>query len=226
MGTLHDYETYALMLRELGIDVAAADVTPDAIDVAPPLPPAYVPRNDFADEFQEMVGFEHMTHLVPARPYAPYKRMTYFSQLLAQATGRNGDVAMMKPIISRLKRAGVKTGDEMAYFRIRRLLKKWGYTSPHYRQIFAMLRAMGGPVLKISYAYEVRIRADFANLCRAFEAGGSLHGRKNFMSYFLVMQLLVDKYKLRCFYKLPSIKDSQKFKSLVALYYGISTATI
>lgn len=224
MATLHDYETYALMLRELGIDVGPADVTPDDSDVAPPSPAAYTPRNDFED-FEMVVGFEHMTHLVPARPYAPYKRMTYFSQLLAQATGRNGDPAMMKPIISRLKRAGVKVGDEMAYFRVRRLLKKWGYTSPQYRQIFAMLRSMGGPVLKLTYGYEVRIRQDFSNLCRAFEKGGSLHGRKNFLSYFVVVQLLVKKYKLPCFYKLPSIKDSQKFASLVDLYHNISSVT-
>jgi hypothetical protein len=221
MATLHDYETYALMLRELGIEVAAADVTPDAADVAPPLPLPREPRNDFADEFEMQVGFEHMTHLVPHRPYAPYKRMTYFSQLLAQVTGRNGDEASMRPIISRLKRAGVKVGDEMAYFRIRRLLKKWGYTSPQYRQIFAMLKAMGGQVLKLTYGYEMRIRGDFSNLCRAFEKGGSLHGRKNFLSYFVVVQLLVKKYRLPCFYKLPSIKDTQKFQSLVDLYYKL-----
>ena len=225
-------QTYAEMLRELGFDVQPLELA--ELEQAPP--PEPVPE-ETQDEIEMnragLVGFVHGSHMSATRIYVPYKRMTHFSAHLTQLTGGNGG-RWMKPLVTRLKKAGVKPQDKMAYFRVRKLLKKWGYTSPHYRRIFALLREMGGKTLQLRYDQEQAIRQDFLRLDSSFaekERQGMLkhgHGgakrRKNFVSYYLIIQLLLDKYSIKSFYKLPSVKDEEKFRSLVSIYYTISNS--
>ena len=207
------------MLQELGFDVDAQTLGVGCAISAEDTQ-AYHPTTD--EEPQRMIpSFVHMTHMTADRPYVPYKRMTHFIQHCVQVTGRNWSPEL-QPIVRRLKKAGVKVKDPMAYFRVRRLLKKWGFTSPHYRTIFALLKQMGGEVVAVPYKYEMALRQDFERLCAAFDESRSIHGRKNFLSYYLVVQLLLDKYKIRSFYKLPSIKDRVKFSSLVETYYTMT----
>lgn len=172
-------------------------------------------------------SFVHLTHLTRDRMHTPYRRATHFAHHMEQLTGRNADPTTLKPLIRRLKRAGVKADREpMAYYRVRRLLKRWGYGPREYRCIFAMLKAMGGPVLSLSYPQEQAIRSDFEALCAAFdqrrEVQGGGGGRKNFLSYYLVIQLLLDKYRIPSFYRLPSVKDVGKFRAIMEHYVVIA----
>lgn len=213
MGDNRAFEAYAQMLQELGFDVHPTDI--GHVEEAPEK------TRDTSHDPVMIPSFVHMEQLTQERAYIPYRRMTHFVQHLAQVTGRV-HLDGLRPIITRLKRAGVKTIQPMAYFRIRRLLKKWGYSSTHYRAIFTILREMGGEVLRLSYAQEVALRSDFERLCVAFDASKEVHKRNNFLSYYLVIQLLLEKYKIPCFYRLPSIKDTLKFRSLVAVYYTMT----
>jgi hypothetical protein len=151
MDSLRLAEIYASMLAEVGVDgVSAASLMAQPQLIEPPSsPPPEEP------EFRSIPSFVHMQQLQPERSYVPYKRMTHFIQHLAQLTGRNGAGAEMDEVRTRVLEAGVAADDTMAYFKIRALMKTWGYTSPHYRRIFAMLKTMGGKVLTLSYQQEM-----------------------------------------------------------------------
>ena len=84
---------------------------------------------------------------------------------------------------------------------------------------------MGGPVLKLSYAEETAMRDDFQRLCTLFDQHQPLgRRRKNFISYYLIVQLLLKKYHVPTYYVLPSIKDKHKFGGLVDAYCTITLA--
>lgn len=219
---------YAEMLRELGIIVDAAEEEEE--EIPGPSSPSYTPESPPTTttttttyEFYERPHFEaqwdHMQHTQREPAKAPYKRSTHFLAHLNQVTGRNGIQRLPRGVISRLKRAGVNIRQPHAYFRIRRLLKRWGYSSPEYRLIFAILRSMGGLVLSLSYAQERQIRADFDHLCWLFERLRPMGTkRKAFPSYYLVLQLLLKKYSINSYYLLPSIKDANKFQRIIDGY--------
>jgi hypothetical protein len=215
MDSLRLAEIYASMLAEVGVDgVSAASLMAQPQLIEPPSsPPPEEP------EFRSIPSFVHMQQLQPERSYVPYKRMTHFIQHLAQLTGRNGAGAEMDEVRTRVLEAGVAADDTMAYFKIRALMKTWGYTSPHYRRIFAMLKTMGGKVLTLSYQQEMALRHDFVALCEVFkERMVGRTQRKNFISYYLIIQLLLSKYRIVSYYKLPSVKDSAKFHHLLDMY--------
>lgn len=220
----HQADMIASMLQELGIDV-----TPESLGVDEP---AHQLKS-VADPLTENIppkmipSFEHLTHLQPERARVPYKRLTHFSAHLAQLCGRVSTAALPKGIVRRLRRSGVKPTEQAAYFRCRRLLKRWGYSSAQYRCIFTILKRMGGPVLNLSYAQEVAMRRDFGRLCALFDRQQPLGTtRKNFISYYLITQLLLKKYGIPCYYTLPSIKDKLKFTSLIAAYCDISESAL
>ena len=217
-------DAFADMLGELGISLTPEELMEGAPASASA---AVVPYADVTvhrhEEHKMLPSFVHMTHLVPERSYVPYKRITHFVQHLAQVTGRNWREEDWK-VVDSLRREKVDVADPMAYFTVRRLLKRWGYTSPHYRRIFAMLRKMGsGSVLTLSYQQERVIRTDFLTLCRKFEHrhGHRGSGRKNFISYYLIVQLLLIKYGVESYYDLPSIKDNSKFRALIDMYKSL-----
>lgn len=215
---------FAEMFAEIGLDISAKSLLPDT----PPSSPTYQPSSPSAasdmSEQVQLPSFEHMTHLQPCRVRIPYKRGTHFAAHLAQLTGRVKLDALPKGIVRRLRRSGVKPAEPGAYFRIRRLLKRWGYSSPQYRCIFALLKQMGGPTPRLSYTQEAALRKDFDVLCRRWnQLKGQLgDGRKNFPSYYLITQLLLKKYKIPIYYSLPSIKDNRKFNLIVEAYQSIT----
>jgi len=217
---------YAGMLRELGIAVEPSEILQPEDEASPEPESEY-----FAYEAYERPQYEaswaHMQQCCPDAPQVPYKRSTHFLSHLNQLTGRNGVDALPRGTLSRLKRAGVRTDQPHAYFRIRRLFKRWGFSSPEYRHIFAVLRHLGGPVLSLTYAQERRIRRDFDYLCELFETTRPMgHARKAFPSYYLTLQLLLKKYNIPSFYLLPSIKDAAKFARIVDVYCVLSDASI
>ena len=149
----------------------------------------------------------------------PYKRRTHFLAHLNQLTGRNGITRLPKGLLAKIKRSRVDVTNPMAYHRIRRLMKKWGYSSTEYRHIFAVLRYRGGPVLTLTYQQERAIRQDFEELCDLFDRRRPLgYERKAMMSYYLCIQFLLKKYHIYSYYVLPSIKDTAKFERLVQAY--------
>lgn len=209
---------FAEMFAELGIPVTAKSLLPDT----PPPSPVYCPPSPSSSttSYGQLPSYEHLTHLHPCRARVPYKRSTHFGAHLAQLTGRVKLDALPKGIVRRLRRSGVKPTEQGAYFRIRRLLKRWGYSSPQYRCIFAILKQMGGPIPRISYQQETALRKDFEQLCGVWEKLKARLGRdrKNFPSYYLITQLLLKKYKIPIYYSLPSIKDNRKFNLIVEAY--------
>ena len=215
---------YAEMLRELGLSV-----NEDEEFAAEPYVPESPTEREY--EFYERPHFEaswdHMQHTQPDPPKTPYKRSTHFLAHLNQVTGRNGIQTLPKGAISRLKRAGVTIRQPHAYFRIRRLFKRWGYSSPEYRHIFSILRSMGGLVVNLSYAQELQIREDFDHLCQLFEKMRPMGDRrKAFPSYYLILQLLLKKYHIDSYYILPSIKDNLKFQRIIDAYCVLSNASV
>lgn len=212
---------FAEMFAEIGIAVTAESLLPDT----PPSSPVYCPSSpSTSSSYGQLPSFEHMTHMQPCRVRIPYKRSTHFAAHLAQLTGRVKLDALPKGIVRRLRRSGVKPTEQGAYFRIRRLLKKWGYSSPQYRCIFAILKQMGGPTPRLSYAQERALRQDFDSLTKSWNRLKSQLGmeRKNFPSYYLITQLLLKKYKIPIYYSLPSIKDNRKFNLIVDAYQCIT----
>lgn len=212
-------DVYAAMLREAGIDISSAELNADVTAPSHLLSPPPSPRRE--EPPQQLPSFVHLQQLVQDPRHVPYKRASHFATHLAQLTGHAWHEDLLA-VERRLKKARVKVTDEMAYFRVRRLLKRWGYGSREYRCIFGILRHMGGAVLRLSYPQETALRQDFDRLSAAFDSAKPMHGRKNFLSYYLVVQLLLDKYKIRCHYKLPSIKDTNKFKALMAAYIAVN----
>lgn len=215
---------FAEMFAEIGLNITAKSLLPDT----PPPSPTYTPASPGASSTStgpiQLPSFQHLTHLQPCRVRVPYKRTTHFAAHLAQLTGRVKLDALPKGIVRRLRRSGVKPTEQGAYFRIRRLLKRWGYSSPQYRCIFALLKQMGGPIPRLSYPQEVALRADFDMLCRRWEQLKPRlgDGRKNFPSYYLITQLLLKKYRIPIYYSLPSIKDNRKFNLIVEAYQAIT----
>ncbi|MGI9142984.1 MAG: hypothetical protein ACR2IJ_07315 [Fluviibacter sp.] len=225
----HQADMIASMLQELGIDVTSSELESDnQPSLAPMLKSVSHHPMAECDEPRQLASFEHMTHLQPERSRIPYKRSTHFAAHLAQLCGRVDTSAVFpKGIIRRLRRSGVKPAEPAAYFRCRRLLKRWGYSSPQYRCIFALLKQMGGPILHLTYAQEYALRRDFERVCSLFDWIKPLGpSRKNLISYYLITQLLLKKYSIPCYYVLPSIKDKSKFESLVQAYCSISNATL
>ncbi len=213
---------FAEMFAEIGLDISAASLLPDT---PPPSPSASASESSSASESpRQLPSFQHLTHLQPCRVRVPYKRITHFAAHLAQLTGRVKLDALPKGIVRRLRRSGVKPGEQGAYFRVRRLLKRWGYSSPQYRCIFALLKQMGGHIPRLSYAQESALRADFDILCRRWEQLKATlgPGRKNFPSYYLITQLLLKKYGVPIYYSLPSIKDNRKFNLIVEAYQAVT----
>lgn len=216
------------MLGEMGIQVS-----PESLFEEPPPPyepapssPSYCPPSPTYEEYKALPSFQHLTHVQPERPRVPYKRTTHFAAHLAQVTGRVSTLSLPPGIVRRLRRAGVKPTKPDSYFRIRRLLKKWGNSSPEYRCIFTLLKKMGGPVVTLSYEQERAIRQDFEQLSRLWDRQKPLgETRKNFPSYYLVVQLLFKKHGIQSFYTLPSIKDTKKFDSIVEAYQQVTHST-
>ena len=214
---------FAGMLADVGITVTEQSLLPDPLprdlqaSITPPSSPS-----DY-DPIPHMIpSFVHLSHTT-FRSRIPYKRTTYFAAHLAQITGRLGLEGLPQGIIRRLRRSGVKPMEPTAYFRCRRLLKRWGYSSPEYRRIFAILKAMGGPVVSLSYGRETAIKEDFEHLCQLFEQRRPLGvQRKNFLSYYLVIQFLLKKYQIPQYYVLPSIKDTTKFTLLCQAYSSMT----
>ena len=220
----HSASVFAEMLQEIGVDVTAESLLPDPLPA--PDEPVPVSPSDYDPTPRQLPSFQHLTHTTwLAR--IPYKRLTHFTTHLAQVTGRLGIGGLPKGIIRRLRRSGVKPAEQGAYFRIRRLLKRWGYSSTEYRRIFAILKAMNGPMIRLTYGTEMAMRRDFQHLCDMFDRRQPLGGqRKNFLSYYLVVQLLLKKYKVKSYYTLPSIKDVGKFQVLVDAYASLAGAVV
>lgn len=217
------------MLGEIGITVDAESESPHSHGLpTPPASPSIEKSNaEQWDPPKQLPSFVHMSHMQQDRARVPYSRLTHFIAHLTQLTGRIGIDGLPKGLIRRLRRSGVKPTEDTAYFRIRRLLRKWGYSSPEYRKIFAILKAMGGPVPSIPYRVEIQMRQDFIKLAELFDQHRPLGtDRKNLLSYYLVIQLLLQKYRIKCFYKLPSIKGVDKFNSLVKVYCDLTTSNI
>lgn len=217
---------FAEMFAEIGIEVTAKSLMPDT----PPTSPIYCPSSPSSSRssYAQLPSYEHLTHLHPCRVRVPYKRSTHFAAHLAQLTGRVKTDVLPKGIVRRLRRSGVKPAEQGAYFRIRRLLKRWGYSSPQYRCIFAILKQMGGPIPRLSYTQEQALRQDFDSLCRMWNKLQPQLGkdRKNFPSYYLITQLLLKKYKIPIYYSLPSIKDNRKFNLIVEAYQTITQSRL
>jgi hypothetical protein len=217
----------AQMLGELGITIGTAELATPDLPTPPPSPTLTHHQGEQWSPPKQLASYTHMTHLQQDRPRIPYTRLTHFVAHLTQLTGRIGLEGLPKGLIRRLRRSGVKPTEDTAYFRIRRLLRKWGYSSPEYRKIFAILKAMGGPVPTIPYGVENQMRQDFIKLAELFDQRQPLGSvRKNMMSYYLVIQLLLQKHRIKCFYKLPSIKGIDKFNSLVKVYCDLTTSNI
>jgi hypothetical protein len=229
----HHASLIVSMLHEIGIEVTAEALEPDTMPPADldyaPSSPSYVPPSPTLSAQDEapiqLPSFVQLTHVQPERSRVPYKRITHFAAHLAQLCGRMDCSRLPKGIVRRLRRSGVKPTEPAAYFRCRRLLKRWGFSSPEYRCIFSILKQMGGPVLRLSYAQETALRNDFARLCALFDRQQPLgERRKNFISYYLITQLLLKKYRIATHYILPSIKDRHKFAGLVDAYCTITQA--
>ena len=223
--------TYAEMLREIGIDVLASELCDDVqqpfghgLDEPRACSPCRHAEREHDDEphREPVAQYDHIhSQTYPDKIHVPYKRSSHFLSHLNQLTGRNGVTALPHGLMRRIKRSLGRKGvhDRNAYFRVRRLFKRWGYSSPEYRHIFAVLRHLGGPVLSLTYAQEVALRQDFDRLCCLFEHSHPLGlTRKAMISYYLVIQLLLGKYKIRSYYSLPSVKDQLKFQALLQAY--------
>jgi hypothetical protein len=235
-------ESISALLGEVGITVSTTELLEEEEEAGaqpPPAPPHPQEACDDDDylfyEPADLPSFVHLSHLQRITPSAPYKRTTHFAAHLDQLLGRNGlleDTAL----IARLKRSGVDMTDRNAYFTIRTTLKLWGYTSPHYRRIFSFIKALGGKVMTLSYSQEVEIRrlfeilsSRFSRRARAALCGkgtvrdetGEMRPRKNFPSYYLILQVLLSRVGARSHYLLPSIKDTSKFGHLITLYQSL-----
>lgn len=238
-------ESISLLLGEVGIDVSTAELLEESSNTQPPPNPPQPPQlsqplsdqtdEEFDDPSPDLPSFVHLTHLQRITPSAPYKRTTHFAAHLDQLLGRNG-LAEDAPIITRLQRAGLDVTARTAYFAVRSTLKKWGYTSPHYRRIFSMLKALGGKVMHLSYSQEMEVRRLFEVLSSRFsrralaglcgkgtvrDGRGGMRPRKNFPSYYLILQVLLSRVGVRSHYLLPSIKDASKFSHLITLYHSL-----
>lgn len=221
----HHAAMIASMLGEIGIDVRQEDLAESESECETPTSPIYTcpPSPLERRPPSQLPSYEHLTHLQPERTRVPYKRATHFATHLAQITGNVDTAGLPKGIVRRLRRSGVKPLERGAYFRCRRLLKKWGYSSAEYRCVFAILKKMGGPVVRIPGYVEQRMKHDFDRLCGLFHQRTPLgSSRKNFISYYLIVQLLLSKYRIRSYYELPSIKDKAKFLSLIDAYKCIA----
>ena len=231
-------ESISALLGEVGITVSTTELLEEGAQPQPAQPHPQEARDDDDYLFYEpadLPSFVHLSHLQRITPSAPYKRTTHFAAHLDQILGRNG-LLEDKPIIARLKRSGVDLTDRNAYFTIRATLKRWGYTSPHYRRIFSFIKALGGKVITLSYYQEVEMRrlfeilsSRFSRSARAALCGkgtvraetGERRPRKNFPSYYLIVQVLLSRAGVRSHYLLPSIKDTTKFDHLITLYQSL-----
>jgi hypothetical protein len=146
-------ESISALLGEVGITVSTTELLEEEEGAQPqPAPPHPREEDDDSYSFYEpadLPSFVHLSHLQRITASAPYKRTTHFAAHLDQILGRNG-LLEDKPLIARLKRSGIDLTDRNAYFTIRATLKRWGYTSPHYRRIFSFIKALGGKVITLS----------------------------------------------------------------------------
>jgi len=229
-------ESIAALLGEVGITVSTAELLEeDQSHTPPPAPPRSVHSDEDEDGQISLPSFVHLTHLQRIAPSAPYKRTTHFAAHLDQLLGRNASHEDA-PLIARLRQAGIDITSRSAYFTVRSTLKRWGYTSPHYRRIFSLIKALGGKVMTLSYYQEVEVRRLFeilsfrfsrrarAGLCgkgTVRDGTGGMKPRKNFPSYYLILQVLLSRVGVRSHYLLPSIKDSSKFSHLITLYQSL-----
>lgn len=165
----------------------------------------------------QILGFQHLTHIRMERGYSPYKKIGYFSHLLDQYLGRNYEQSICPQVLKILKRHKLNVHKKNAYFLARKYLKQAGHTSPAYRRIFWALKKLGGYGLRISPQLEELIKADFEGLAELFDQK-NFEGRKNMISYNLVMQIIFARHGVTSFYHLPGIKDSKKYQSLLDMY--------
>lgn len=211
--------TYAEMLRELGIEVSDDEVLGEVLSGGDAEMAVEAAVEE--EERPKMIpGFQHMQHMYRERDYVPYRRVSHFVQMLDQTQGfPSGDREIGRDVLRLLRRKRVDPKHRMAYFRARRILKENGYSSPEYRRIFWALREMGGPVPSVDGSLIVRMQKDFEGLSKAFDVWRARKtGRKNFPSYYLIVQLMFKKYGVKSFYELPSIKDRKKFDKLMSMY--------
>lgn len=216
---------YASMLSNAGIAVSSEELAamvsdghhagsgePDVGDAIVQAPYQY----PFWEEPKYLPSFTHLTHLQADRGFVPYRRKTHFQHLLEQVQGCIDSSPIARKTLTTLRRARVNPKKPYAYHRSRLILKRKGMGSAAYRCIFWALKTMGGPVLKLKPAEETALKKDFDELCECFER--SEGQRKNFLSYYVVLQLLLSKWKIPCFYKLPTVKDTKKFNRVLDMY--------
>ncbi len=221
MDGLH-LDVYAEMLRQAGFEAAAADLeAPEPIAPPParsPTPPPPLPSPASYMEYeppQYLPSYTQLQHIKLERGFAPYRRQTHFQHHLDQLMGVGEPTPVSRKVLSLLRRAKLNVHAAFAYYRARAIVKRNGLGSHGYRQIFWALREMGGRVLQLTGEQEQAMKRDFEMLCEAFDRRRL---RKNFLSYPVVIQLLLSKYNVTSYYKLPSVKDERKYARLMEMY--------
>ena len=203
---------YAQMLRDAGIEIDEAEVA-----MQPQVDEVFVPKEP---EFEPIMGFQHMTHITQPRKRVPYRRISHFEHVLDQVTGQVPDSVEYKECLRRLKRSHLNVHTPMAYFRARAILKRTDYTSPHYRCIFRALREMGGYAISLSHIERQNIINDFIHYDSIWKERRPA-GRKNFISYHVMMRLLFTKHNVDMPYILPGVRDGRKFDTLMNYYRSL-----
>lgn len=224
-------DVYVGMLRDLGMDDAATELAAEADFTAYPSSPVYSPGSPTLEvplpyeppevpylayeAPQYLPSFVQLTHIQPGRGFSPYKRLVHLQHHLDQLMGVGTSTKIALDTLKVIRKARINPKTPFAYQRSRLAIKRAGLGSPGYRKIFWALREMGGYQIKLTGNQEKNIKEDFLRLTEAFDR---MKQRKNFPSYYVMIQLLFSKWGVDCFYKLPTIKDSKKYEKLLGMY--------
>lgn len=231
MLTDRESQIYSDMLSQLGIPLTPPS-TPKKKRLIIRVP---IPLQFQMERYPMLPSYDQLKNSNFKSMYTPYKRMTHWTQHINQICGRGGTYserkrngAMVKTVIlppeilGKCRAAMVDVNDPDCYFQVRHVLKHWKKPKL-YKHIFSIIRLLGGKTIHIPYYVESQMQNDFIKICYQFEKRKPFPGRKNFISYYVLIKLLFQKWQIQPYYNLPSVYARDKLERLVTMYNTLNS---
>lgn len=181
----------------------------------------YIPKNQYELSCQNISIWKKLR-------YTPYKRISHFREHLNRLQGCqfiNIPEKVFQLVQETLKNHENETSTQLYYITKETLRKaKFSYYNEHIHHLISLVQKQ---YLKISYD-------DYRSLCRVFQEVESSFNqkksatqsdffkkRKNLISYYLVIQLLLYLFHYHPRYKLPTLYDVLKRKEYYVILLGL-----